>query len=78
MASCTDVDTPYGFVRQIHLQAAYNLYKDILQRTVDLPLALERARHLDRVSPASATMLHFWLENIRPGRMRWADETDEL
>ena len=71
-------DTPYGYVRKNHLHAAYNLYKDVLQRRVGPQLALERARHLQRISPATAAILQFWLENIRPGRMRWADETDEL
>ena len=74
----TDVDTPYGNVSEIHLLAAYNLYKDVLMRRVaphDAPVC---ARHLQRVSPASAVILQFWLENIRLGRMRWADETDEL
>ena len=73
-----DVDTPYGYVRKIHLLAAYNLYKDVLQRRVDPHDALVCARHLQRVSPASAAILQFWFETIRPGRMRWADETDEF
>ena len=74
----TDVDTPYGYVREIHLRATYNLYKDVLMRRVAPHDALVCARHLQRVSPASAAILQFWLENMRPGRMRWADETDEL
>ena len=72
------VDTPYGYVREIHLRAACNLYKDVLQRRVEPQDALVCACHLVRVSPASAAILQFWLENICPGRMSWADESDEL
>ena len=69
----TDEQTPYGPVRSIHLQAAYALYKDLLQRTVEPQLAFERGHKLAEISPAAANILHFWLESVLEKRVRWAD-----
>ena len=68
-----DEQTPFGLVRKIHLQAAYALYKDLLQRTVEPQLAFERGRKLSEVSPAAASILQFWLESALEKRVRWAD-----
>ena len=69
----TDEQTPYGPVRKVHLQAAWALYKDILQRTVEPQVLFERGRKLSDISPAAATILQFWLESALEKRVRWAD-----
>ena len=69
----TDEQTPYGPVRKVHLQAAWSLYKDILQRTAEPQVLFERGRKLSEVSPAAAATLQFWLESALEKRVRWAD-----
>ena len=73
----TDLDTPWGVVREAHLAAANSLYADLLRRRVGIELALARARHLQHVSPAAASLLEFWILAINVKRTSWADLLDE-
>ena len=68
-----DEQTPFGPVRKVHMQAAYALYKDVLQRTAEPQVLFERGRKLSEVSPAAASILQFWLESVLEKRVRWAD-----
>ena len=68
-----DEQTPFGPVRKVHMQAAWSLYKDILQRTAEPQVLFERGRKLSVVSPAAANILQFWLESALEKRVRWAD-----
>ena len=72
-----DLDTPWGAVREAHIAAAQSLYNDLLRRSIGTELALARARHLQKVSPAAAALLEFWIWAINVKRTSWADLLEE-
>ena len=69
--------TPWGGVREAHIAAAQSLYNDLLRRSIGIELALARARHLQKVSPAAAALLEFWIWAINVKRTSWADLLEE-
>ncbi len=73
----SDLDTPWGVVREAHLAAANSLYADLLRRRVGIEIALARARHLQHVSPPAAALLEFWIWAINAKRTSWADLLEE-
>ena len=72
-----DLDTPWGAAREAHIAAAQSLYNDLLRRSIGTELALARARHLQKVSPAAASLLEFWIWAINAKRTSWADLLEE-
>ena len=69
--------TPWGGVREVHIAAAQSLYNDLLRRSIGIELALVRARYLQKVSPAAAALLEFWIWAINVKRTSWADLLEE-
>ncbi len=63
--------------REAHIAAAQALYNDLLRRSIGTELALARARHLQKVSPAAASLLEFWIWAINVKRTSWADLLEE-
>ena len=76
-ARTRDVETPWGPAREAHIAAAQALYNDLLRRSIGTELALVRARHLQKVSPAAASLLEFWIWAINVKRTSWADLLEE-
>ncbi len=72
-----DLDTPWGVAREAHIAAAQSLYNDLLRRSIGIELALERARFLQKASPAAASLLEFWIWAINVKRTSWADLLEE-
>ena len=69
----TDIATPWGFAREVHIAAAYTLYGTLIKRQISTDLALVSACHLQDVSPAAASLLEFWIRTIHLDRGSWAD-----
>ena len=58
----TDVMTEYGIAREIHLIAAKRLFDDAVKRMIEKKVAVQRAKRLEKVSPAAAALLKDWVK----------------
>ena len=58
----TDVMTEYGVAQEIHLIAAKRLFDDAIKRMIEKKVAVQRAKRLEKVSPAAAALLKDWVK----------------
>ena len=58
----TDIMTEYGVVREIHIIAAKRLYDDAVKRMIEKKVAVQRAKRLEKISPAAAALLKDWMK----------------
>ena len=58
----TDVMTEYGMAREVHLHAAKRLFDDAVKRMVGKRVAVQRAKRLEKISPAAAALLKDWIK----------------
>ena len=58
----TDVMTEHGMAREIHLIAAKRLFDDAVKRMIEKRVAVQRAKRLEKISPAAAALLKDWIK----------------
>ena len=58
----TDVMTECGVAREIDVIAAKRLFDDAIKGRVEKKVAVQRAKHLEKVSPVAAALLRDWMQ----------------
>ena len=58
----TDVLTEHGVAQEIHLIAAKRLFDDAIKRMIEKRVAVQRAKRLEKISPAAAALLKDWIQ----------------
>ena len=58
----TDVMTECGVAREIDVIAAKRLFDDAIKGRVGKKVAAQRARNLEKISPAAAALLKRWMQ----------------
>ena len=58
----TDVMTEHGVAQEIHLIAAKRLFDDAVKRMIEKRVAVQRAKRLEKISPAAAALLEDWIQ----------------
>ena len=58
----TDVMTEYGVAREIDVIAARRLFDDAIKSMVEKKVAIQRAKHLEKISPVAAALLKDWMQ----------------
>ena len=53
--------TEYGVAREIDVIAARRLFDDASNSMVEKRVAVQRAKHLEKVSPVAAALLKDWM-----------------
>ena len=54
--------TEYGVAQEIHLIAAKRLFDDAIKRMIEKKVAVQRAKRLEKISPAAAALLKDWMQ----------------
>ena len=57
----TDVMTEYGVAREIDVIAAKRLFDDAIKSRIGKKVAVQRAKHLEKISPVAAALLKDWM-----------------
>ena len=57
-----DIMTEHGVAQEIHLIAAKRLFDDAIKSMVEKRLAVQRAKHLEKISPVAAALLKGWMQ----------------
>ena len=57
----TDVMTEYGVAREIDVIAARRLFDDAIKSRIERAVAVQRAKHLEKISPVAAALLKDWM-----------------
>ena len=57
----TDVMTEYGVAREIDVIAAKRLFDDAIKSRIERAVAVQRAKHLEKISPVAAALLKGWM-----------------
>jgi hypothetical protein len=57
-----DVMTEYGVAREIDVIAARRLFDDAIKSMVEKKVAIQRAKHLEKISPVAAALLKGWMQ----------------
>ena len=58
----TDVMTEYGVAREIDVIAAKRLFDDAIKSRIERAVAVQRAKHLEKISPVAAALLKGWMQ----------------
>ena len=58
----TDVMTEYGVAREIDVIAAQRLFDDAIKSRIGKKVAVQRAKHLEKISPVAAALLKDWMQ----------------
>ena len=58
----TDVMTEYGVAREIDVIAAKRLFDDATKSRIERAVAIQRAKHLEKISPVAAALLKGWMQ----------------
>ena len=58
----TDVMTEYGVAREIDVIAAKRLFDDAINSRIGKKVAVQRAKHLEKISPVAAALLKDWMQ----------------
>ena len=56
------VQTEYGVAREIDVIAAKRLFDDATKSRIGRTVAVQRAKHLEKVSPVAAALLKGWMQ----------------
>ena len=56
-----NVMTEYGVAREIDVTAARRLFDDASNSMVEKRVAVQRAKHLEKISPVAAALLKDWM-----------------
>ena len=48
--------------KEIHVLAAKRLFDDAVRRMIDKKVAVQRAKRLEKISPAAAALLKDWIK----------------
>ena len=57
-----DVQTKYGIAREIHVLAARRIFDDMVKRSIEKQVLIQRAKKIESLSPASGMLLRDWME----------------
>ena len=77
----TDIMTEYGVAREIDVIAAKRLFDDAIKSRIERAVAVQRAKHLEKISPVAAALLkdwmHKWNTSYRGLRAEEIPDTDD-
>ena len=57
-----NVMTEYGVAREIDVTAARRLFDDAIKSRIERAVAIQRAKHLGKISPVAAALLKGWMQ----------------
>ena len=56
-----DVITEFGVAREIHILAAKRIFDDMVKRSIERQVLIQRAKRIEKISPVSAALLKNWM-----------------
>ena len=56
-----DVITEFGVAREIHILAAKRIFDDIIKRSIERQVLIQRAKRIEKLSPAAGASLRKWM-----------------
>ena len=56
-----DVMTEYGIAREIHVIAAKRIFDDMIKRSIERQVLIQRAKRIEKLSPVSGALLRDWI-----------------
>ena len=56
-----DVITEFGVAREIHILAAKRIFDDIIKRSIERQVLIQRAKRIEKISPAAGASLRKWM-----------------
>ena len=58
-----DAITEFGVCREVHLLAAKRIFDDIIKRSIERQVLIQRAKKIEALSPAAGSLLRTWIQN---------------
>ena len=58
-----DVMTEFGVAREIHILAATRIFDDIVKRSIERQVLIQRAKRIEKLSPAAGKLLRKWMDD---------------
>ena len=63
-----DVMTEYGIAREIHVIAAKRIFDDMIKRSIERQVLIQRAKRIEKLSPVSGMLLRDWIVSWNSSR----------
>ena len=58
----TDIQTEYGIAREIHVVAARRIFDDMVKRSIERQVLIQRATKIESLSPPAGKLLRKWMQ----------------
>ena len=58
----TDIQTEYGVAREIHVVAARRIFDDMVKRSIERQVLIQRATKIESLSPPAGKLLRKWMQ----------------
>ena len=58
----TDIQTEYGMAREIHVVAARRIFDDMVKRSIERQVLIQRATKIESLSPPAGKLLRKWMQ----------------
>ena len=57
-----DVQTEYGMAREQHIAAARRIFDDMVKRSIERQVLIQRATKIESLSPPAGKLLRKWMQ----------------
>ena len=57
----TDIQTEYGVAREQHVAAARRIFDDMVKRSIERQVLIQRATKIESLSPPAGKLLRKWM-----------------